>query len=99
MDKDNYYYKSGFIVGKEIRESGLATIDKLRTFIKKTKRKYSNVGIITYMDLTKYFADSGKTDYFFNLRGSNELEKSEAIFIIGTPQTNPKRLLMNIINS
>jgi len=90
MDKDNYYYKRGFFgLENELTESGVESIEKLRRYIQKTKRKHPNVGIITYKSLTKYFVDIGKTDYFFNLRGSNELERCDVLYIIGTPQTNP----------
>jgi hypothetical protein len=90
MDKDNYYYKTNLIRGNGLTAYGKETINKLRTLIKITKRKYSKVGIITYKDLAPNFVDLGKTDYFFNLRGSNELENTEALIIIGTPQTNPE---------
>lgn len=93
MDKDNFYYKRTFLNNnKELTENGEKTIQKLREYIKKAKRKYHNIGIITYQDLMPHFADLGKNEYFFNLRGSNELSKVDALFIIGTP-LSPKEIV------
>lgn len=90
MDKNNLYYKKGFFNrDKELTENGKQTVDQLRSFIMRTKRKYPNVGIITYKELISHFHDLGATEYFFNLRGSNALESCDVIFIIGTPQANP----------
>ncbi|MEN6379138.1 MAG: hypothetical protein ABFD15_06125, partial [Methanofastidiosum sp.] len=75
MDKDNLYYKKGFFNrDKELTENGKRTIEQLRSFILRTKRKYPNVGIITYKELIPHFHGLGVTEYFFNLRGSNALE-------------------------
>lgn len=95
MDKNNYYYKKGlfnFDRSKDdiISENGHKRIDEIRDYIEKTKRKYTSVGIITYLGLVPYFNDLGPTEYFFNNRGSNELKNVEALFIIGTPQSRPK---------
>lgn len=90
MDKNNYYYKTGFFnKDKKLTEYGSKTIDILRQIIKRTQRKYPNVGLVTYQDMIPYFSDLVKTEYFFNLRGSNVLENCEALFIIGTPTSNP----------
>lgn len=95
MDKNNYYYKKGLLNNNKVTENGSKTIDILRFFIDCLKRKYSNIGIITYKDMKHYFADLGETDYFFNLRGSNKLENTDALFIIGTPQNPPKDTVQN----
>ncbi len=92
MDKNNYYYKTGLLNhDKTLTKWGSETIEQLRLFIKRTKRKYPNVGIITYQDLMQYLfdlVDPDKIKYFFNLRGSNTLESCDVLFIIGTPQAN-----------
>ncbi|MBI5458939.1 hypothetical protein [Methanobacterium sp.] len=90
MDKDNFYYKKGLLnQDKELTENGKRTIEQLKSFILRTKRKYPNVGIITYKELIPHFSVLGPTEYFFNLRGSNALESCDVVFIIGTPQANP----------
>ena len=98
MDKNNYYFKKGLFnydqtIDDPISVAGHKTIDEIRDYIKKSKRKYTNVGIITYKGLIPYFNDLGSTEYFFNNRGSNELENVEALFIIGTPQQRPRDTL------
>ncbi len=88
MDKNNYYYKTGIFdyPSNQISEKGQKIIEELRNYIKRTKRKYNSIGIITYKGLTAFFNDLGETDYFYNLRGSNKIKDVEALFIIGTPQ-------------
>jgi hypothetical protein len=87
MDKNNFYYRTGIFnyPNKELTANGEKTIKKLRSYIKRAKRKYTTVGIITYMRLVTEFNDLGETDYFYNLRGSNKIKDVEALFIIGTP--------------
>ena len=98
MDKDNYYFKKGLFnydrhIDDPISEAGHKTINEIRDYIKKSQRKFTNVGIITYKGLITSFNDLGSTEYFFNNRGSNKLENVEALFIIGTPQQRPKDTL------
>jgi hypothetical protein len=98
MYKNNYFFKKGLFnynpnTDDPISVAGHKTIDEIRDYIKKSTRKYTNVGIITYKGLIPYFNDLGLTEYFFNNRGSNELENVEALFIIGTPQQRPKDTL------
>ena len=89
MDKNNYYYRSGFFNRNgELTTNGIKSIKELREYIIKAKRKFNSVGIITYKKITKEFIDLGPTDYFHNLRGSNTIKNVGALFIIGTPQSN-----------
>ncbi len=88
MDKNHFYYKNGTFFDyktKKLTENGKETINELRNYIKKIKRIYSNIGIITYDGLVGFFNDLGETAYFYNLRGSNTIKDVEALFIIGTP--------------
>ena len=91
MDKDHLYYKNGtffdYTTG-QLTENGKKYVEELRNYIKSVKRKYTNIGIISYEDLVGYFNDLGDTAYFYNLRGSNTIKDVEALFIIGTPQIN-----------
>ena len=94
MEKDNYYYKKGLFNYDRTSEdiitvNGHKTINELQDYIKKTQRKYTNVGVITYKNLVPYFNNLVATEYFFNNRGSNQLENVEILFIIGTPQPRP----------
>ena len=51
MNENNFYYKKGFFNNKELTENGKRTVKELKSFITKIKRKYKNVGVITYKDL------------------------------------------------
>ncbi|AXV40398.1 hypothetical protein [Methanobacterium sp. BAmetb5] len=95
MDKNNYYYKTGIwdFNNKKLTENGKKTEKELKSFINKIKRKYHHVGIITYQDLEPLFEGLGKTEHFFNLRGSNKLKNVDALFIIGTPQKKVSGIL------
>ncbi len=65
---------------------------KILEFIRKAKRRYNNIGIISYKELKdrKYIFDVlGEFIYFGDLRGVNSFEDKDAIFMIGTPFTNP----------
>jgi len=91
MDKNHFYIKNGTFFDyktKLLTEDGKKTISELRKYIESVKRKYTNIGIITYEGLVGYFNDLGETGYFYNLRGSNTIRDVEALFIIGTPNLN-----------
>ncbi len=65
-------------------------------YIRKAKRRFTNVGIISYKELNdrKYpFEIIGEFIYFGGLRGVNSFEEKDAIFIIGTPFINSKKAL------
>ena len=103
MYKNNYFFKKGLFNydpnnDDPISVAGHKTIDEIRDYIEKSTRKYTNVGIITYKGLITNFNDLGFTEYFFNNRGSNELENVEALFIIGTPQQRPSDTLKDYNN-
>ena len=101
MDKDNYYYKIGFFNYQEetrMTENGMQTIDEIRSYINKAKRKFATIGIITYKGLKPHFRDLGPTEHYFNLKGSNELANVEALFIIGTPHAKPKDIVKEYNN-
>ena len=89
MDKDNYYYKTGLVNRGNLTESG--GINDIKSFIKSTKRKYKNVGLITHQALEPYF--NIETEHFFNLRGSNKLKDVDVLFIVGTPQKPVQAIL------
>lgn len=86
MDKNNYYYRSGFFNKTgDLTVNGSKTVDEIREYILRVKRKHISVGIITYKKLVKEFKDLAACEYFHNLRGSNKVKDVEKLFIIGTP--------------
>ncbi len=90
MDNNNYYYKTWLLGPK-----GNKDVKELQSFIKRTKRKYKNVGLITYKGLKLRFTnlDESNKEHFYNLRGSNKLKDVEVLFIVGTPQKPSQPIL------
>lgn len=68
-------------------------VPETRGFIKRVKRKYPNIGIISYEAMQNNFVDLGEYAYFKNLRGLNTFKDKEAFFIIGTYLENPESAL------
>lgn len=91
MDESNYYYKTGLFNHGTITENGEKTVKELQSFIKRTKRKYKNIGLITHQALEPYF--NIETEHFFNLRGSNKFKDVDVLFIVGTPQKPVQAIL------
>ncbi len=51
MDKDNYYYKIGFFNYQEetrMTENGMQTIDEIRSYINKAKRKFATIQALSH---------------------------------------------------
>lgn len=88
MGTGNYYYKTGLFQGENLTANGEKTLKELELFIKRTKRKYKNVGLITYKHLKPHFTnlDERNKEHFNNLRGSNKLKDVDVLFIVGTFQ-------------
>lgn len=72
---------------------------KVESFIKKIRRNYLNIGIISYMKIHQRngisFEKLGDFAYFGGLRGLNTFKDKDVIFLIGTPYISPKDGLKN----
>jgi hypothetical protein len=73
---------------------------KLKIFIKDAKRQRKRVGVITRLDMEKYFVPlvgKKRVTHFYNQRGTNKFEDVDILIVLGTPFHPPKHMLFNYV--
>lgn len=72
-------------------------LEQLQTLVQHivTERDYQSPAIVTYKDMgDAIFGDmQGGKLHFYGNRGSNALEESDALFVVGTPQPSSKEMI------
>ncbi|MBI5680513.1 MAG: hypothetical protein HZC47_06460 [Methanobacterium sp.] len=84
--ENNLFYKSYF--GSEIF--------KLKEFVSRISRKYTNMGLITYKDYEDIFEGLKyikETAHFYDTRGLNTFKNRDALLLLGTSSINEEGVL------